>query len=355
MRQDSGLDIQKLIQLIEEAVSQGRKESSLIISYLQECQQFGIDVLPLDINKSLAVCALENEHAIRIGFSLLVSREEQFLEDLLIERQQHGPFCSFQDFCERINLDLVPEQFMMRCIQAGAFDAVEVSRSRAFANQARILQAVRQANAEKSSGQISLFAVLPPSSTKPNLPLTLTDPELWTDDELIIHEKEAAGFSFTEYLLRSEEDNSREAEVAESENEPGKEPRLIGQEGTNQVLEASKGPEIIDETIPLPPAEFTVDEMETFEDVESIGKHTKTAPPIFIIQLSTPKTTEQTLIQLREIAKKYPGSSRLILEFIDETGKKTHIQTHTDYAVHISAEFVQETESITNGRVTAQP
>jgi DNA polymerase-3 subunit alpha len=108
MRQDAGLDSQKLVQLIEEAVSQERKESSLLISYLQECQQFGIDVLPLDINKSLAGCALENEHAIRIGFSLLVSKEEQFLEDIRIERQQHGLFCSFQDFCERINLDLVP-------------------------------------------------------------------------------------------------------------------------------------------------------------------------------------------------------------------------------------------------------
>src|SRR5512136_333033 len=103
MRQEAGLDIQKLVRLIEEAVSQERKENSLISSYLQECQQLGVEILPVDINKSLAGCALENDHAIRIGLSFLVSQEEPFLDDLLNERQQHGLFRSFQDFCERIN------------------------------------------------------------------------------------------------------------------------------------------------------------------------------------------------------------------------------------------------------------
>jgi DNA polymerase III alpha subunit len=307
-------DIQKLLQIIEEAISQEIKDSDRIMSDLQECRQLGVEVLPLDMNMSYASCSIEDDWQIRIGFSLLASRREQFIEDILAERRQNGHFRSFQDFCERIDLKSVPEDFITRCIQVGAFDSIEASRSRLFLGREKIIHAVRKANAEKSTGQFSLFAALPTSSKNQDIPLELPEAETWTDKELITHEKDAVGFSFTEYLFRSEEANAAEADVFEPDHD----------------------------TIPN-------DQQET---AESVREEAEAVPPTFIIQLSTTTTTAQTLLRLREIMQKYPGSSRVMLEFIDERNSKTHIQAHADYSVQISEDLVKEVEMVNGVEIT---
>ena len=317
MSQTMGADIPKLVQLIEETVSQEMNDPARIISDLRECRQMGVDVLPLDMNRSGPACAIEDGKNIRLGFSLLVAREAQFIEDILAERQQHGPFRSFQDFCERIDLESIPEEFITRCIQIGAFDSVEPLRSRVFLGQKKIMQAVRAAKTEQSTGQISLFNVLQTSPQSQRAALELPTAEEWTDAEMMTHEKAAVGFSFTEYFSQSEDENSPELNVAE----PGEEPEdhafgLYAEEGSAT------------EEAPFP-------------------------PPTFFIQLSTAKTTEQTLVRLREIIQKYPGNSRVVFEFSDANNNKTHVRTHAAYSVRVSDDLIKEMEA-TIGEATTR-
>ncbi len=351
-------DIQRLVQLIDETVSQDINDNTRIMSYLRECDQLGVEVLPLDINVSKTSCSIEDENNIRIGFSLLVSGNEQFIEDILAERQQNGPFRSFQEFCERIDLDSVPEGFITRCIQVGAFDSIEPSRSRLFLGREKVIQVVRKVNVEKSAGQISLFTVLQTSPESQTPPIDLPEAEEWTEDEVIAHEKEAAGFSFHEYFFQREDENSLESGFSEEveKSEPG-----------TQREPATP----VDEEPPPPSPEFTADEIESSfpqriepEEIatvtspeedsseSSIVEETKTTPPTFIVQLSAPKTTEQTLLQLREIVRKYPGDSRVILEIIDDKNIKTHIRAHAEYSVQISEDLVEELEAMIGEKTT---
>ena len=317
MSPSTGADIPKLVQLLEETVSQEIKDPPHMTSDLRECRQLGVDVLPLDMNRSGATCAIEDGKNIRLGFSLLVTREAQFIEDLLAERQPHGPFRSFQDFCERIDLESIPEEFITRCIQIGAFDSIEPSRSRVFLGRQKIMRAVRTAKTEQSTGQISLFTVLQTSPQRQRTALELPEAEEWTDEEMMAYEKEAVGFSLTEYFSQSADENSPELSVAAS-----------GEETEDRAFGLSSEDGLVAEEAPLP-------------------------PPTFFIQLSKTTTTEQTLLRLREIIQKYPGNSSVVLEFSDANNNKTHIRTHAAYAVRISDDLIKEMEA-TIGEATTR-
>lgn len=323
MEQNTDLNRQKLLQFVEEAVSCEEKDDARILSYLRECDQLGIKVLPLDINKSEAVCTIEDEHTFRIGFSALVpGGRAQFLEDILADRQENGQFQTFQEFCERIDLDLLPENFLLRCIEAGAFDSTGTSRARLLLGYENIVQVVQKSKADRSVNQISLFDALPASSKVQLAPMPLPEAESLTDEETIEHEKNALGFSFTKYLLQREEENTGEGD-------------LNGAEGEQSFVSEEMLLETEDE---VPP--------------ESISDEPELVPSAFIIQLQTRNTTESTLLQLRERMIQSSGDVNVMLEFIDEQQNKTSVRTHTNYAVSLSEEFVKDIEAITGKKTT---
>ncbi len=335
MSQHTLLDLPKLVQLIEESISQEHLDNARLIAYLKECDQLGIEVLPLDINKSEVSCSIEDRKNLRIGFSLLISKAEQFIEDILTERQQNGPFQSFQEFCERIDLNNVPEEFITRCIQAGAFDSIETSRARLFKNRETIIQTVSQANIAKTTGQLSLFAMLQSASGGPTAVVDLPNIEDWTEEEKIAYEKEATGFSFTEYLFRREETSVDE------------EPSVPLPEFTVDEREFSFSQEIeSEEAYPM--------EIRAQKDItkSSNAEADETLLATFIIQLLTTTITEQMLLRIREIIQKYPGNSRVLLELIDDRNQKTYIRAHADYSVQISEELVEELETLIGKNTT---
>ena len=242
--------LEKLLTMIEEAVSAEKKNSERIVSSFWECSQLGIEVLPLDINRSEITCSFEDDSSLRLGFSAILSGHEPFLESLLAVRREKGGFQSFQDCCEKLELESIPASFFPGCIEAGAFDPVEDSRTRLFAGYEKILKAVRASKAEQASNQISLFAILPGASEAKIMVPPLPKVDEWTDDELIEHEHHAMGFSFTAYLLQQAEPEETESEqeaiqhVAESDRE------YQEQEGNSSTSERSGEVKSEDEPVP---------------------------------------------------------------------------------------------------------
>ncbi|PIE31302.1 hypothetical protein CSA56_18685 [candidate division KSB3 bacterium] len=201
---------EQLLTMIEEAVSAEKQNNERIVSFFQECFQLGIDILPLDINRSEASCVFETETSLRLGFSVILSGNAPFLESFLTDRREKGHFQNFQDCCERLDLAAVPNVFFPRCIESGAFDTIEESRARLFKGYEKIVKAVQSSKAEEASNQISLFAALPAAAAISVPPLPQVDE--WTDEERIDHEKHAMGFSFTAYLSQQEESEETESE-----------------------------------------------------------------------------------------------------------------------------------------------
>ncbi len=393
----------QLLQCIEEAVSAEGKDTRRILSYLNECDQLGIDVLPPDINQSDMECVLESETALRLGFSALLPAGSHCLTNILEERRKHGVFKSFQDFCERIDVETFPEGLLTRSIEAGLFDSTSVSRARLLAGYSKILNAVQKSKTEQAANQISLFDMIPAASQAKAAPVTLPDADPWTDDERIDHETRAVGFSYTAYLLQRDEDDTEEEVTADDETgdvpdhrQPARPvcQQAVG-EPTEQVVEESetpeeKTPDMSDEPASTPSSELGADVEEQIGEVETVEEQppppeeemyvesereapgiTEPPPPReetaenvsepsenaaetpeheavsqLTIRLDADRTTEQALYQLRDRLEQARGTVPVILEFVDGDRTVGSVKVHADYQVSVSDEVVKDLETL---------
>jgi error-prone DNA polymerase len=86
-----------------------------------EARRRGIEILPLDVNRSEWGCTVE-DGKIRIGFCLLKGFRQSVAEAICQSRSDAGPFTSVLDCLERIpELDRLSAE---RMIRVGAFDAL---------------------------------------------------------------------------------------------------------------------------------------------------------------------------------------------------------------------------------------
>jgi error-prone DNA polymerase len=73
---------------------------------IKDAQRHGLRVRPIDIQRSLAVCSLEEEidHSLslRIGFNYARGMRSTSIEALLAQRNLHGPFASVDDLAQRV-------------------------------------------------------------------------------------------------------------------------------------------------------------------------------------------------------------------------------------------------------------
>lgn len=344
------VNIDELHTCIEEAVSAEIKDENQIFTYFNDCYQLGLEILPLDMNKSQETCSYEGDRQLRLGLSALAPGNHQFIEDLLAEREHHGVFCSFQDFCERLDSDIFPSDFWMRSIEAGAFDSMGESRARLFNGYERMLQGIRQAKADRASQQFSLFATAPGRS----VPIELPKVDEWTEEERIEHERHGLGFSFSAYLQQQEEpasDSSEESphellslNIAEAAVYNEADDTL----SENDDLPHSPTAMVPSSTVenPLEPA-VSAQQPSLPEEVplaEEKGKDESTTadlPQTLIIQLSTQTITEQTLLALRDLLEQFHGDVDVLLEFSDPSNEKILVKADARYAVHISESLIE--------------
>jgi error-prone DNA polymerase len=75
---------------------------------IKDAQRHGLRVRPIDIQRSQAICALEEEAdlslSLRIGFNYARGMRSTSVQALLAERNLHGPFASVDDLAHRVPL-----------------------------------------------------------------------------------------------------------------------------------------------------------------------------------------------------------------------------------------------------------
>ncbi|NND02685.1 MAG: DNA polymerase III subunit alpha, partial [Acidimicrobiia bacterium] len=90
--------------------------------YLHECRSMGIRVLVPDVNRSeMDFAAIEGE--ITFGLSAVRNVGEGVVELIITEREKNGAFTSFQDFIDRVDLNVLNKRTVDSLIKAGGFDS----------------------------------------------------------------------------------------------------------------------------------------------------------------------------------------------------------------------------------------
>ncbi|MDR0553834.1 MAG: DNA polymerase III subunit alpha [Treponema sp.] len=122
---------------------------------INETRKMGIEISPPDINLSDKLFAVVNGRII-YGFLGIKGLGEASAEEIVNQRQE-GPYKSFMDFMDRVDIKTVGKKAIELLIQTGAFDQFGVSRETLLGNFERAVEYAQNKQNEKKFGQTNLF------------------------------------------------------------------------------------------------------------------------------------------------------------------------------------------------------
>ncbi len=180
--------------------------------YLNECRLRGIEVLVPDVNRSASDFTPVPYHGeeaasgpgrIVYGLSAVRNVGEGVVERVIAEREAGGPFESFTDFVERVDMDILNKRTVESLIKAGAFDSLGHPRKGLLNAHDRIIDMTLSMRREHEAGVMSLFGEPDDGPAFDDRP-PISDVEFERMQKLA-HEKEMLGLYISDHPLKGME------------------------------------------------------------------------------------------------------------------------------------------------------
>ena len=187
-------------------LTHNKSDLSKVTFFLRECKRMGLTVLGPDVNHSQSDFSVDQAGNIRFGLSALKGVGEGPVEEILLEREQGGPYLSLFDMMRRLNLRSVNKKAIESLALGGGLDGfTEYHRAQYFAPSDKydtlLEHALRYGNAyqhQKSQAAVSLFGdsdeVLIPEPPMPDCPP-------WSLIDKLTREKEVTGIYISGHPL----------------------------------------------------------------------------------------------------------------------------------------------------------
>src|SRR5947208_173324 len=132
-------------------------------SLVRDAQRRGVEVRPVDVNRSAAKCGLEDD-AVRIGLEYVQSLGEPGAKAVVEERERRGPFAGVRELAQRVELD---HNRLEALVASGACDEFGERRHLLW----ELGLAFRPASVPGSGGEArQLTLSLDPTAATPELP-----------------------------------------------------------------------------------------------------------------------------------------------------------------------------------------
>lgn len=195
--------------------------------YLNEVRRMGIKVLPPDVNASGATFAPDGKN-IRFGLASIRNVGESAVEGIINARQKKGAYTSFQDFLNKVPLEVCNKRTIESLIKSGAFDAFGVARRALVSIHEEAVDSVVSQKRQESRGQYDLFASLDGDSGDDLLDgfsVDVPDVKEWPKKEKLAFEREMLGLYVSDHPLSGMENVLRRLsadQIADLTSENGK-------------------------------------------------------------------------------------------------------------------------------------
>ena len=174
-----------------------------VSEYIYTCRQMKIPILPPDVNTGEVGFSVE-KGGIRYGLSAIKSIGRSFIEGLLKERQENGPFQSIKDFVERMTGKDLNKRVIENFIKAGALDGLGATRRQLMMIYVSLMDQVAQERKNSLSGQMSLFDFMGEEEKK-EFEVRLPDVGEYDKEEMLSFEKEVLGIYISGHPLEKYE------------------------------------------------------------------------------------------------------------------------------------------------------
>ncbi|MEO8376545.1 MAG: DNA polymerase III subunit alpha [Candidatus Sumerlaeota bacterium] len=170
-----------------------------IAKYIANTREIGMQVLPVDINKSIDYFNPDG-NTIWYAMSAVKSVGTGFVHAIMKEREANGPFKNFGDFVLRVPTESMNSRMVEALIKVGAFDRMHPSKKALMQVLPELVEAAQRVQAEKASAQSSLF------DDKNGAPqdiheITIPNVSEWDPKMRATFEKEFLGFFLKEHPL----------------------------------------------------------------------------------------------------------------------------------------------------------
>ncbi len=165
-------------------------DTSKMASYMDNALEDGITIAPPDINYSEKTFTVR-EGKIFYGLLGMKGMGEAAADAILKERKANGPFQSFLNFLERMDLRSVNKKTLELCIQSGLFDRIDShDRATLAHNLERMVDHINSIKEQSKYGQTSLFEDIQEIIPE----LILEEAEPWKNRQKLQFEKDNLGF-----------------------------------------------------------------------------------------------------------------------------------------------------------------
>ena len=164
-----------------------------ISTYIAECKELQIPVLPPDINHSEDHFCVEG-NAIRFGLGA-VKNVGHGLIRAIVHKRKAGPFLSLEDFVQRMDEGELNKRAVENFIKCGAMDCFGYHRSQLLAVYDQIMDSVAHTRKRTLDGQMGMFDLLDQDEAAISIPI----PDLaeMNKVDLMQLEKETTGIYLT--------------------------------------------------------------------------------------------------------------------------------------------------------------
>ena len=169
----------------------------MVPGYVRECSRIRIPILPPSVNRSRAAFITEGE-GIRFGLLAVKNLGRRFIDDIVREREQNGPFPSFYEFCRRMSgCRDCNRRALESLIKCGALDGLDANRRQMLEGMDPILQGLEDDRRRNIDGQMGFFDDPSVGTVAPTLPAVSE----FSHEDRIAMEKEVTGMYLSGHPL----------------------------------------------------------------------------------------------------------------------------------------------------------
>ncbi len=168
-----------------------------VVILIEECRQMKLEILPPTINVSKYKFTVNDEGHIVYGLGALKGVGAAAIEEMGVERDEHGPFSGLYDLCKRVDLRKFNRRVLEALIRAGAFDEFNDNRAGHLAELPTVLKVAEQHGKMAQTGQNDLFGLAVNVAYIDDAHAYSTVVEPWSESERLAAEKLVLGLFLT--------------------------------------------------------------------------------------------------------------------------------------------------------------
>ncbi len=191
-------------ELLAATLTSEMNDSDRVVLFCDECRRMGIEVLPPDVNRSMAYFIVDDGN-VRFGLGAVKNVGLGAIEAIVTARTEGGPFTGLFDFCARVDLKALNKRVFESLVMSGAMDSLSggriEDRSRLMAGIDRAIEHAQAEQREREMGQFNLFGSIGDGGGNALATPSLPDVPAWNRMEMLAKEKSVLGFWFSGHPL----------------------------------------------------------------------------------------------------------------------------------------------------------